>query len=90
VRSQVAAAIDVVVQLARLRNGRRVVWEIASVEGTHAGEPIVRPLFRFRPREGPRGSFVAGGSVPSIAAVLRERGQDCDDELFEPLGEDPR
>jgi pilus assembly protein CpaF len=83
VRSQVAAAIDVVVQLARLRDGRRVVWEIAAVEGTSKGEPVVRPLFRFLPREGRGGAFVATGVVPSIAAVLRERGQDCDDELFE-------
>jgi pilus assembly protein CpaF len=85
IRSQVAAAIDVVAQLARLRDGRRVVWEIAAVEGTKNGEPVVRPLFRFLPRAGRGGSFVATGTVPSIAAVLRERGQDCDDELFERL-----
>ena len=70
VRSQVAAAIDVVVQLGRLRDGRRVVWEIAVVEGMDAGEPMVRSLFRFLPREGRRGSFIATGIVPSIAAVL--------------------
>ncbi|HZB78889.1 MAG TPA: CpaF family protein, partial [Actinomycetota bacterium] len=29
IRNQVASAIDVVVQLARLRDGRRIVWEIA-------------------------------------------------------------
>ena len=43
VRHQVASAIDVVVQLARLRDGRRVVWEVASIEGTHRGEPVVSP-----------------------------------------------
>ena len=37
IRNQVASAIDVVVHLARLRDGRRVIWEIAAVEGTHRG-----------------------------------------------------
>jgi pilus assembly protein CpaF len=83
VRSQVAAAIDVVVQLARLRDGRRVVWEIAVLEGTRRGEPVVEPLFRFRPREGATGSFEATGTIPALADVLRERGERADAALFE-------
>ena len=49
VRKQVAAAIDVVVQLARLRDGRRVVWEVAAVEGTRsrrAGRVAALPVPR--------------------------------------------
>jgi pilus assembly protein CpaF len=87
VRSQVAAAIDVIVQLARLRDGRRVVWEVAAVEGTRRGEPVVEPLFRFRPRDGASGRFEAMGTLPSALAALRDRGQWLDDDLFEP-GED--
>jgi pilus assembly protein CpaF len=87
VRSQVAAALDVVVQLARLRDGRRVVWEIAAVEGTRRGEPVVEPLFRIRPRDGSRGRFEAVGTLPSVVGTLRDRGQWIDDDLFEP-GED--
>jgi pilus assembly protein CpaF len=83
VRSQVAAAIDVVVQLARLRDGRRVVWEVAVLEGTRRGEPVVEPLFRFRPRDGAKGSFEATGTTPAFADVLRERGERADAGLFE-------
>src|SRR5438552_11202147 len=57
VRNQVTAAVDVIVHLARLRDGRRIVWQIAAVEGTHRGEPVVTELFGFRPRTGDRGSF---------------------------------
>src|SRR5438552_7145466 len=57
IRNQVAAAVDVIVHLARLRDGRRVVWQIATVERTHRGEPVVTELFGFRPRTGDRGSF---------------------------------
>jgi len=83
VRTQVAAAIDVVVQLARLRDGRRVVWEVAAVEGTKRGEPVVESLFRFRVREGQAGRFEATGFVPAVAEVLSDRGQATGPSLFE-------
>ncbi len=83
VRAQVAAAIDVVVQLARLRDGTRIVWEIAVIEGTHRGEPVVESLFRFRPRAGADGSFEATGTIPTLAEVLRERGEPAVPALFE-------
>jgi pilus assembly protein CpaF len=82
VRSQVASAIDVVVHLARLRDGRRVVWEIASVEGTRRGEPVVETLYRFRLRDGIHGRFAATGAVPAIAQTLLERGHWLGDGQF--------
>jgi pilus assembly protein CpaF len=84
IRNQVASAIDIVVHLARLRDGRRVIWEIASIEGTHRGEPVVASLFRFRSRagEGATGSFEATGAVPHVAQALADRGEDVDDMLF--------
>ena len=82
VRAQVAAALDVVVQLARLRDGRRVVWEIAVVEGTRHGEPVVESIFRFLPRDA-TASFEATGVVPTIATTLRARGEQLPDALFE-------
>jgi hypothetical protein len=82
IRNQVAAAVDVIVHLARLRGGRRVVWEIAAIEGTHRGEPVVTPLYRFRPRAGENGSFEASGESPQLAAALAERGEHVPEELF--------
>jgi pilus assembly protein CpaF len=87
IRNQVASAIDVVVHLARLRGGRRVVWEVAAVEGTHRGEPLVSPIFRFRQRPGDDGHFEATGAIPRVADVLADRGEDVGDLLFEE-GED--
>jgi pilus assembly protein CpaF len=89
IRNQVASAVDVVVHLARLRDGRRVIWEVAAVEGTHRGEPVIATLFRFRTRVGVEGAFEATGSVPRIADTLAERGEDLTDALFEQ-GEDLR
>ena len=84
VRNQVATAIDVVVHLARLRGGRRVVWEIAAVEGTRRGEPVVTPVFRFRPRAGADGHFEATGTMPAIVSTLEDRGEDVRDWMFAP------
>jgi pilus assembly protein CpaF len=87
VRTQVAAAIDVIVQLARLRDGRRVLWEIAVVEGTRRGEPVVEPVFRFRLRDGAEGAFVSVGTYPDLTTTLIERGESLDPAMFE-AGED--
>jgi pilus assembly protein CpaF len=82
VRAQVASAIDVVVQLARLRDGRRVMWEVASVEGTKRGEPVVETLYRFKQRDGVEGRFLATGVVPSIVHTLVDRGLPMGEGLF--------
>jgi pilus assembly protein CpaF len=87
IRNQVASAIDVVVHLARLRDGRRVVFDVSAVEGIHDGEPLVRQVFAFRPRVGATGRFEATGGEPVMAALLAERGAPADHGLFEP-GED--
>jgi pilus assembly protein CpaF len=83
IRDQVVSAIDVVVQLARLRDGRRVVWEIATIGGLSGGEPIVEPVFRFEPRDGALGASIATGLVPDAAGILRERGEALPTALFD-------
>jgi pilus assembly protein CpaF len=84
VRAQVASAIDVVVHTARLRDGRRVVFQIASVDELDgAGEPVVVEIFGFRPRIDREGAFVCTGIAPRVVTSLAERGQDVDPRLFE-------
>lgn len=47
VRKQIASAIDVIVHLGRLRDGRRCVLEIAEVLGCREGEIEKNPLYVF-------------------------------------------
>jgi len=82
VRDQVASAIDVVVHMARLRDGRRVVFRVSSVDGLRDGEPLVTDVFVFRPRIGPRGAFEATGVVPAVEPMLKERGEEVPPDLF--------
>jgi len=84
VRAQVASAIDVVVHTARLRDGRRVVFQIAAVDELDgAGDPVVIEVFGFRPRVGRHGAFVCTGIVPRVVASLAERGEDLDPRCFD-------
>jgi pilus assembly protein CpaF len=75
VREQVASAVDLVVHMARLRDGRRVVYQIATVEHRAGKEALVTEIFTFRPRRGSGGEFVASGIVPGIVSMLEERGE---------------
>ena len=84
VRDQVASAVDLVVHMARLRNGRRVVFQVATVDGVRDGEPVVTEVFGFRPRLGARGSFLCDGVVPALARVLADRGEELPPSVFEP------
>jgi hypothetical protein len=47
IRKQLASALDIVVHLARLRDGSRRIVEIQEVAGTAYGEIVCNPLFRF-------------------------------------------
>jgi pilus assembly protein CpaF len=84
VRAQVASAIEVIAHMARLPSGRRVVLEVATVDGIHEGQPVLTPLFRFRPRLGTHGLFESTGVVPQVAIQLADVGEDLPEELFAP------
>jgi len=51
-RKQIASAIDVMVQLGRLRDGRRCVLEIAEILGCRDGEIEKNPLFVYQEADG--------------------------------------
>jgi pilus assembly protein CpaF len=85
VRAQVTSAIDLVVHTARLRDGRRVVFQVTGVDDLDgAGEPVVIEVFGFRPRIGRHGAFVCTGLSPGVAAMLAERGEELDPRCLEP------
>ena len=48
IRSQICAAIDIIVQLGRLRDRSRRVLSIAEITGITQGEIQLHPLFSFQ------------------------------------------
>ena len=51
VRKQIASAIDIMVQLGRLRDGRRCVLEISEILGCREGEIEKNPIYVFQEKE---------------------------------------
>lgn len=63
VRSQIASAIEIVVQLSRLRDKSRKVLEIDEVCGIEDGEIVLRPLYKFQETKGSSKEHVKGHLV---------------------------
>ena len=87
IRDQIAAAIDVVVQQARLPDGRRVVTAIVEVAGTESGRIQMQELFRHEQRGRATdgrvlGRFMACNAVPAFYETLAQAGLPLDLSLF--------
>lgn len=88
IREQIASAIDIVVQQARLPDGRRVVTGIVEVAGTESGRIQIQELFRYDQlgRDGDgrvQGRFCACNAVPAFYETLAGAGAALDLSLFD-------
>ncbi len=72
VRSQIASAIDIVIQLGRLRDKTRKVLEIDEVLGMKDGEIALAPLFCYREEGQNEDGSVAGRLVRTEHALRRQ------------------
>jgi pilus assembly protein CpaF len=86
IRYYIANAITLVVQLARLKGGRRKVVQVSEVLGTDPSPYDLRDVFGYRQR-GVRngqatGEFYATGHRPRLLGKLRAMGIELPDELF--------
>ncbi|TJY65269.1 CpaF family protein [Sinimarinibacterium sp. CAU 1509] len=89
VRSQIASAIDIVIQLERMEDGRRRLVSLQEIQGMEGDIVTMAEIFRFE-REGLDadgnvvGAFVATGLVPHFHDHLRRRGLELDLAMFDP------
>jgi pilus assembly protein CpaF len=92
-RRQIASAIDIVIQLARLSDGGRRVMNISEIVGMEGEVITMQDLFLFE-RKGVNedgtinGSFRATGIRPRSAEQLRAAGINLEETLFANF--DPR
>jgi len=92
VRSQIASAIDVVMQLERMEDGKRRLVSVQEIQGMEGDIITMAEIFRFE-RHGiddenhVLGQFLASGVVPNFHDHLRRRGIELDLALFEPSRE---
>ncbi len=86
-RELVAASFDVLIEYARLRDGRSRVLRVAEPAGVEGGSVELRDLFVFsfeRTASGGamEGSFHATGVIPTVAEDLSARGLSLEPALF--------
>ncbi|MDD7404016.1 MAG: CpaF family protein [Butyribacter sp.] len=85
IRNQIASALDIVVQLGRLRDKSRKVLEIDEVMGIKDGEVLLVPLYRFE-ESGNEKAIVKGSLKPTGHTLAhREKLQAAGIELPEGL-----
>ena len=73
VRKQIASAIDVMVHLGRLRDGRRCVLEIAEVLGCRDGEIEINPLFVYTEETDVQTGRVVGSLKRTGSAFVQQK-----------------
>ncbi|MBO1110630.1 ATPase, T2SS/T4P/T4SS family [Bordetella petrii] len=78
VREHIGASIDIIVQQARLSDGRRVATSIVEITGLESGRIQLQELFRYQPGLG----FQGCGLLPSFADDWRAAGIVFDSGLF--------
>lgn len=89
VRTQIASAINVVLQLSRLEDGKRKLLSIQEIQGMEGDIITMSEIFKFQ-RKGIDeygnilGSFKATGIVPKFHENLQKRGIDLPFDLFDP------
>ena len=87
IRSQIAAGIQVVVQLSRLSDGRRRIMSVSEITGMEGNVITMQDIFVFK-RHGKAedgtviGSFQATGIRPAHAEALIAAGVDISPETF--------
>ena len=88
-RSQIASAINVVVQVARLSDGKRKVISLQEITGMEGDVITMQEIFSFRQtgvsENGTvQGHFSASGVRPKFGDRLRASGITLPDSLFDP------
>lgn len=94
VRSQIASAVHMVIQVQRLEDGSRRMTSISEVVGMEGEVITMAEIFQFK-RDGITaegrilGDFRASGVVPTFLDELRRKGIHLDLDVFDPLAQNP-
>ena len=87
IREQIASAINLIVQLDRAPDGRRVVTEVTEIQGLEGDTILLQDLFAYRTRPGadgkPVGELVSTGLRPKFIERLDEKGVEVPAKIFQ-------
>ncbi len=86
-RSLIGSAIHLIVQLARLADGRRRVVSVSEVSGMQDGRIVIRDIFSFQQTgiddDGRvHGAFAGAGAPPGYMEHIQSYGENIDPAIF--------
>ena len=87
IREQISSAINLIIHLDRLSDGRRQVTAVTEIQGMEGETILLQDLFKYRihPREDggrPAGEIVATGLRPKFLDKLAEQGIEVPAKVF--------
>jgi len=88
IRSQIASAINVVLQLSRMEDGRRRLVSLQEINGMEGDIITMSEIFRFErtgisPEGEVQGHFTTTGIIPKFLDKMQKRGFDIGYDAFE-------
>jgi pilus assembly protein CpaF len=84
IRSQIASAIKIIVQLQRFADGKRRVTSISEITGMDGTVIQVQEIFKFQRNPQGGGEFRATGLRPTFMEALLENGAELPAHAFHP------
>ena len=84
IRSQIASAIKIIVQLQRFADGKRRVTSISEITGMDGTVIQVQEIFKFQRNQQGGGEFRATGLRPMFIEALLENGAELPSHAFHP------
>jgi len=92
IREQISAALDLIMHLDRMPDGRRVVTSVTELQGMEGDTILLQEIFKYRmhPRHlgedatanAAKGELVATGLRPKFLDKLKENGVDVPAKAF--------
>ncbi len=93
VREYIAKALDIVINIERLSDGRRKITSISEITGFDGENILLRDIFAFNQKgltdSGEvNGEFVLYDYIPQVYKKIRNRGVHAVDDIFEAVKEE--
>jgi len=88
IREQIASAINIIVQIARLQDGSRKIVQVTQITGMEGETITLAPIFEFKQTGLDKatrkvvGGFRGTGTIPTFLEELRVKGMSVDMDMF--------
>lgn len=82
IRNQIASALDVMVYIARLRDGSRKILNIAEVQGVEHDAIKWQSIFYYKGTASPNATFAASGFSPTFLTRFKELDIILPEDMF--------